>query len=120
MTTSTSVECGPPRVAPYGSGSPDPSPAAAYIAARTDRLQILVAQRPNVSYPAFAAQGERQDRALWTPTAAETGGAGNSTALVGTPETVAQALPLRGQPSAPGGRWTEDGIIGTEGVIRDG
>ncbi|KWX02135.1 LLM class flavin-dependent oxidoreductase [Carbonactinospora thermoautotrophica] len=41
---------------------------------------------------AVAAQGERFDRALWTPTAAATGGAGNSTALVGTPETVAQAL----------------------------
>jgi alkanesulfonate monooxygenase len=39
-----------------------------------------------------AAQGERFDRALWTPTAAATGGAGNSTALVGTPETVAAAL----------------------------
>ncbi|WP_335938531.1 LLM class flavin-dependent oxidoreductase [Streptomyces sp. PTD5-9] len=41
---------------------------------------------------AVAAAGERHDRALWTPTAAETGGAGNSTALVGTPETVARAL----------------------------
>lgn len=41
---------------------------------------------------AVAAEGERHDRALWTPTAAETGGAGNSTALVGTPETVAAAL----------------------------
>ncbi|MGO1057347.1 LLM class flavin-dependent oxidoreductase [Crossiella sp. CA198] len=41
---------------------------------------------------AVAAQGERFDRALWTPTAAATSGAGNSTALVGTPETVAQAL----------------------------
>lgn len=40
----------------------------------------------------IAAQGERFDRALWTPTAAATGGAGNSNALVGTPETVAQAL----------------------------
>ncbi|MFF1697999.1 LLM class flavin-dependent oxidoreductase [Streptomyces sp. NPDC058257] len=40
----------------YGSGSPDPSPAAAYIAARTDKLQILVAHRPNVSYPTFAAK----------------------------------------------------------------
>jgi alkanesulfonate monooxygenase len=40
----------------------------------------------------IAAQGERYDRALWTPTAAATGGAGNSNALVGTPETVAQAL----------------------------
>ena len=41
---------------------------------------------------AVAEAGERFDRALWTPTAAATGGAGNSTALVGTPETVAQAL----------------------------
>jgi alkanesulfonate monooxygenase len=41
---------------------------------------------------AIAEQGERYDRALWTPTAAATGGAGNSNALVGTPETVAQAL----------------------------
>lgn len=40
----------------YGSGSPDPSPAAAYIAARTDKLQILLAHRPNVSYPTFAAK----------------------------------------------------------------
>ncbi|WP_405151620.1 LLM class flavin-dependent oxidoreductase [Sphaerisporangium sp. NBC_01403] len=41
---------------------------------------------------AIAERGERFDRALWTPTAAATGGAGNSNALVGTPETVAQAL----------------------------
>lgn len=40
----------------------------------------------------IAARGERFDRALWTPTAAATGGAGNSNALVGTPETVAEAL----------------------------
>jgi len=41
---------------------------------------------------AVAERGERFDRALWTPTAKATGGAGNSNALVGTPETVAQAL----------------------------
>ncbi|MFC4120063.1 LLM class flavin-dependent oxidoreductase [Nonomuraea zeae] len=40
----------------------------------------------------IAAKGERYDRALWTPTSAATGGEGNSNALVGTPETVAQAL----------------------------
>ena len=40
----------------YGSGSPDPAPAAAYIAARTERLQILLAHRPNVSYPTYAAK----------------------------------------------------------------
>jgi alkanesulfonate monooxygenase len=41
---------------------------------------------------ATASRGELHDRALWTPLAAATGAAGNSTALVGTPETVAQAL----------------------------
>jgi alkanesulfonate monooxygenase len=41
---------------------------------------------------AAAAKGELHDRALWTPLAAATGAIGNSTALVGTPETVAQAL----------------------------
>jgi len=41
---------------------------------------------------AAAEAGERHDRALWTATSAATGGGGNSTALVGTPETVAAAL----------------------------
>lgn len=40
----------------------------------------------------IAAQGERFDTALWTATAKATGGAGNSNALVGTPEQVAEAL----------------------------
>src|ERR1700689_5448733 len=40
----------------YGSGSPDPNPAAAYIASKTDTLQLLLAHRPNVSYPTFAAK----------------------------------------------------------------
>jgi alkanesulfonate monooxygenase len=41
---------------------------------------------------AAAARGERHDRALWTATAAASRAQGNSTALVGTPETVAAAL----------------------------
>jgi alkanesulfonate monooxygenase len=41
---------------------------------------------------AVAEKGERHDRALWTPTASATGGAGSSTALVGSYETVAAAL----------------------------
>jgi alkanesulfonate monooxygenase len=41
---------------------------------------------------AAAAQGERLDKRLWTGLAAVTGGAGNSTSLVGTPEQVADAL----------------------------
>ncbi len=41
---------------------------------------------------AFASQAELYDRALWTRTAAVTNGAGASTALVGSPETVAAAI----------------------------
>jgi alkanesulfonate monooxygenase len=40
----------------YGSGSPDPAQAAALIATHTERLQLLLAHRPNVSYPTFAAK----------------------------------------------------------------
>ncbi len=40
----------------------------------------------------LAAQGERLDERLWTAMAALTGGRGNSTALVGTPEQVAETL----------------------------
>lgn len=39
-----------------------------------------------------AARGEVFDRCLWTPLAAATGAPGNSTALVGTAETVAESL----------------------------
>ena len=39
-----------------------------------------------------AAEKEVHDRCLWTALAAVTGARGNSTALVGTPETVAEAL----------------------------
>jgi alkanesulfonate monooxygenase len=39
-----------------------------------------------------AAQGERLDRCLWTGIAAATGARGNTTALVGTPAQVAEAL----------------------------
>jgi len=39
-----------------------------------------------------AEKSERYDRALWTSTTKLTGGVGNSTALVGTPETIAATL----------------------------
>jgi alkanesulfonate monooxygenase len=39
-----------------------------------------------------AAQAEVHDTCLWTPLAVATGAQGNSTALVGTPETVAKAM----------------------------
>jgi alkanesulfonate monooxygenase len=41
---------------------------------------------------AAAAAAEVHDTCLWTPLAAATGAQGNSTALVGTPETVARAM----------------------------
>ena len=40
----------------------------------------------------FAREAEVHDKRLWTPIAAAVGGAGNTTALVGTPEQVAEAL----------------------------
>ncbi len=40
----------------------------------------------------LAERGERHDRALWTPLAKALGGSGSTTALVGSYETVAQAL----------------------------
>jgi alkanesulfonate monooxygenase len=40
----------------YGAGSPDPAQAAAWIAMHTSTLQVLVAHRPNVSIPTFAAK----------------------------------------------------------------
>lgn len=41
---------------------------------------------------AAAAQGERLDKRLWTGAALATGARGNTTALVGTPEQVAEAM----------------------------
>ncbi len=41
---------------------------------------------------AAAAAGDRHDRALWMPTATAVGAYGDTTALVGTPEAVAEAL----------------------------
>jgi alkanesulfonate monooxygenase len=40
----------------YGSNAPDPNIGAAYIASKTEALQLLLAHRPNVSYPTFAAK----------------------------------------------------------------
>ena len=41
---------------------------------------------------AVAETGDLHDRCLWTPTTKAVGGGGNSTALVGSPETVAAAI----------------------------
>jgi alkanesulfonate monooxygenase len=52
-------------------------------------------QRQNVGSKRLlqaAAAAEMHDICLWTPLAVATGASGNSTALVGTPETVAKAL----------------------------
>ncbi|MFI5911911.1 LLM class flavin-dependent oxidoreductase [Dactylosporangium sp. NPDC051541] len=80
------------------------------IIAKTDELawrkaQEYVARIARNAYPvdtpqnvgsqralAFAERSELYDRALWTRTAAVTNAAGASTALVGSPETVAAAI----------------------------
>ena len=40
----------------------------------------------------LASEGEIHDERLWTPLAAAAGGSGNTTALVGTPRQVADAI----------------------------
>ncbi|KZX20508.1 LLM class flavin-dependent oxidoreductase [Rathayibacter tanaceti] len=40
----------------YHSGAPDPAITAAFIASRLERIQLLLAHRPNVSYPTVAAK----------------------------------------------------------------
>jgi alkanesulfonate monooxygenase len=40
----------------YHSGAPDPATAAAFIASKLDHIKILLAHRPNVSYPTYAAK----------------------------------------------------------------
>ena len=60
-----------------------------------NRGGALPPQRQNVGSQRLlraAAEAELQDTCLWTRLAVATGAQGNSTALVGTPETVVQAL----------------------------
>ncbi|MGC4937843.1 LLM class flavin-dependent oxidoreductase [Kribbella sp. DT2] len=40
----------------YHSGAPDPSTVAAYVATRTERINLVVAHRPNVAYPTLTAK----------------------------------------------------------------
>jgi alkanesulfonate monooxygenase len=40
----------------YGSSGPEPSVLASYVASRLDSVELLLAHRPNVSYPTFAAK----------------------------------------------------------------
>lgn len=56
--------------------------------ARPARLQSVGSRR----LLDFAAQGEVHDQRLWMPIAAATGAAGSTSALVGTPEQVAESL----------------------------
>lgn len=68
---------------------------------RAEGAKGLWVQKPGAEGPAnrgsqrlleIADRGDLHDRALWTPTAKATGAQGASTALVGTPETVAAAI----------------------------
>jgi alkanesulfonate monooxygenase len=65
--------------------------------ARRDRFLTYRSQTENTSVGSrrlreAAAAADVHDTRLWTRVAAITGAAGNSTALVGTPEQVAEAL----------------------------
>jgi alkanesulfonate monooxygenase len=78
------------------------SEGAAWDRARAILDQVLASrgnapapQRQNIGSQRLlqaAAEAEVHDTCLWTPLAAATGAQGNSTALVGTPETVAKAM----------------------------
>jgi alkanesulfonate monooxygenase len=62
---------------------------------RTIRAGMNVPQRTNIGSQRLlqaAADAEVHDTCLWMPLAVATGASGNSTALVGSPETVARAL----------------------------
>ena len=78
-----------------------PTEGAAWDRARSILAQIQSRLGERTHQPAnvasqrlldSAARSEVFDRCLWTPLAAATGAPGNSTALVGTPETVALAM----------------------------
>ncbi|KAB8314841.1 LLM class flavin-dependent oxidoreductase [Tolypothrix campylonemoides VB511288] len=60
------------------------------------QLPVGVAARPQAigsqRLLEFAQESEIHDKRLWTPVAAATGAYGNTTALVGTPEQVAESL----------------------------
>ena len=88
FSVSTRPILGPPR-APRGTGRGRSSPRSSHaLGGRAYQPANVASQRLLDS----AARSEVFDRCLWTPLAAATGAPGNSTALVGTPETVAQAM----------------------------
>ena len=83
-----------PVIAPTEAGAWDKARGilAKVIAKQGDRtlpLPEAVGARRLVD---FARQADVYDKRLWTPIAAVVGGAGNTTALVGTPEQVAESL----------------------------
>jgi alkanesulfonate monooxygenase len=83
-----------------------PTEAQAWERARRILARVMEAARPIVGEGPgirpqavgarrlidFAKESEIHDKRLWTPIAAAMGGAGNTTALVGTPEQVAESL----------------------------
>lgn len=60
------------------------------IAVRVDKTSRP--SRLDTAMAAAAAQGARLDKRLWTGMAGLTGAQGNTTALVGTPDRVAEAM----------------------------
>ena len=73
-----------------GPGEGHPRPGAGQPRRRAARRSARMSARKRLLQA--AAEAEVHDTCLWTSLAAATGAQGNSTALVGTPETVAKAL----------------------------
>src|SRR5262249_41352776 len=79
----------PPEAAGWDKARDILTKGVARQGARTLPLPEAVGARRLVD---FARQADVHDKRLWTPIAAVVGGAGNTTALVGTPEQVAESL----------------------------
>ena len=69
--------------------APPNNPAGETVGPRTPARPQSVGSRRLLD---FAAQSEIHDQRLWMPIAATTGAAGSTTALVGTPDQVAESL----------------------------
>ena len=88
---------GPPRNSPGNGRTASWRPSRTPARPRRPVPGLARRERAAGEHRLAAAAGRRgpgdlHDRALWTATARASGAGGNSTALVGTPDTVAQAL----------------------------
>ena len=80
----------PPRRKPGSKARRDPREGDRE--ARRPRAPDIPRPWDRSAWSSFAREADVHDKRLWTPIAGAVGGAGNTTALVGTPEQVAEAL----------------------------